>query len=55
MFVSEIIGTAVLIFIGCMGCIGTMGPTPPPPMQTALTFGLTVNTIIMVCIIKYSS
>ncbi|KAK0090388.1 hypothetical protein PV325_000670 [Microctonus aethiopoides] len=47
MFVSEIIGTAVLIFIGCMGCIGTMGPTPPPPMQTALTFGLTVNTIIM--------
>ncbi|XP_012277089.1 aquaporin AQPAe.a [Orussus abietinus] len=47
MFLAEIVGTAALLFIGCMGCIGTMGPSPPPPLQTALTFGLTVNLIIM--------
>lgn len=46
-FAAETVGMGVLIFIGCMGCIGT-GPAPPPPMQTALTFGLTVNLIIMV-------
>lgn len=48
MFAAEIVGTGVLIFMGCMGCIGTMGPAPPSPMQTALTFGLTINLIIMV-------
>ncbi|KAF7993064.1 hypothetical protein HCN44_005845 [Aphidius gifuensis] len=47
MVIGEILGTGILIFIGCMGCIGTMGASPPPPMQTALTFGLTVNMIIM--------
>ncbi|XP_043483798.1 aquaporin-like isoform X2 [Leptopilina heterotoma] len=44
---AEILGTAILIFLGCMGCIGTLGSSPPPPMQSALTFGLTVNLIIM--------
>ncbi|XP_051162704.1 aquaporin-4-like isoform X2 [Leptopilina boulardi] len=44
---AEILGTAILIFIGCMGSIGTLGSSPPPPMQSALTFGLTVNLIIM--------
>ncbi|GAB1864842.1 Aquaporin AQPAe.a [Camponotus japonicus] len=48
MFAAEIVGTGILLFIGCMGCIGTMGPAPPPPLQTALTFGLTVNLIIMI-------
>lgn len=48
MFIGEVIGTGVLIFIGCMGCLGTLGPSPPPPMQMGLTFGLTVNLIIMV-------
>ncbi|XP_066598606.1 aquaporin AQPAe.a-like [Prorops nasuta] len=47
MFIAECIGTGILIFIGCMGCIGTMTLSPPPPLQTALTFGLTVNLIIM--------
>lgn len=51
MFAAEIIGTATLLFFGCMGCIGTMGPAPPPLLQTALTFGLTVNLIIMVCVV----
>lgn len=48
MFLGEVVGTGVLIFIGCMGGIGTLGRTPPPPMQSAFTFGLTVNMIIMV-------
>ncbi|XP_058794635.1 aquaporin AQPAe.a-like isoform X2 [Phymastichus coffea] len=47
MFMGELVGTASLIFIGCMGCIGTLGKEPPPPMQSALTFGLTVNLLIM--------
>lgn len=48
MFLGEVLGTGTLIFIGCMGCIGTLGVAPPPPMQTAFTFGLTVNLLIMV-------
>ncbi|XP_011308564.1 aquaporin isoform X2 [Fopius arisanus] len=47
MFLGEVVGTGVLIFIGCMGCIGSLGRSPPPPMQSAFTFGLTVNMIIM--------
>ncbi|CAL1689170.1 unnamed protein product [Lasius platythorax] len=47
MFAAEIVGTGILLFFGCMGCIGTMGPAPPP-LQIALTFGLTVNLIIMI-------
>ncbi|KAL0117103.1 hypothetical protein PUN28_010145 [Cardiocondyla obscurior] len=47
MFVAEIVGTFILMFVGCMGTIGSMGPNPPPPLQTALAFGLTVNFIIM--------
>lgn len=47
MFIAETVGTAILLFVGCMGCIGTMAISPPPPFQMALTFGLTVNLIIM--------
>ncbi|XP_014217012.1 aquaporin AQPAe.a-like isoform X2 [Copidosoma floridanum] len=47
MFVAEVVGTAILIFIGCMGCVGSLGTAPPPPMQAAFTFGLTVNLLIM--------
>ncbi|XP_011175320.2 aquaporin AQPAe.a isoform X2 [Solenopsis invicta] len=46
-FAAEIVGTGILLLIGCMGGVGTMGPAPPPPLQTALTFGLTVNLVIM--------
>lgn len=53
MFMGELVGTASLIFIGCMGGIGTMGLEPPPPLQTALTFGLTVNLLIMVSILDF--
>lgn len=44
---AEVIGTAMLVFMGCMGCIGTMGPVPTP-IQIALTFGLAVMTAIEV-------
>ena len=54
MCIAEILGTAILIFLGCMGAIGTLGPTPPPQFQSAMTFGMTVNLIIMVSNSFYS-
>ncbi|XP_011880219.1 PREDICTED: aquaporin-like [Vollenhovia emeryi] len=48
MLMAEIVGTSILLFVGCMGCVGAMGPAPPPLLQTALTFGLTVNLVIMI-------
>lgn len=48
MFIAEVIGTGILLFIGCMGSIGTMGPILPPPLQTSMAFGMTVNLLIMV-------
>ncbi|CAK9819236.1 Aquaporin AQPAe.a [Anthophora plagiata] len=47
MFISEVVGTGVLLFVGCMGSLGTMGPTPPPPLQASMAFGMTVNLLIM--------
>ncbi|CAL7936678.1 unnamed protein product [Xylocopa violacea] len=47
MFISEVVGTGALLFIGCMGCLGAMGPTPPPPLQSSIAFGMTVNLLIM--------
>lgn len=48
MFIAEVLGTAILLFIGCMGSLGTMGPILPPPLQTSMAFGMTVNLLIMV-------
>ncbi|XP_043803043.1 aquaporin AQPAe.a-like [Apis laboriosa] len=47
MFIAEVIGTGILLFVGCMGSIGTMGPILPPPLQTSMAFGMTVNLLIM--------
>lgn len=44
---GELIGTAILVFLGCTGCIGTMGQVPPP-LQIALTFGFAVMVAIQV-------
>ncbi|KAI4479496.1 hypothetical protein M0804_010893 [Polistes exclamans] len=44
MFIAEIVGTAILIFIGCMACIGSLLPSP---LQSSIAFGMTVNLIIM--------
>ena len=48
MFVAEIVGTGALLFVGCMGGIGSLTRFPPSTLQSALTFGMTVNLIIMV-------
>lgn len=45
MFGAEVIGTAMLVFFGCMGCIdwfGSLGIQPP------LNFGLTVMFVIQI-------
>ncbi|KAG5319284.1 TIP41 protein, partial [Pseudoatta argentina] len=46
MLAAEIIGTAMLLYIGCMGSVGSMG-SASPMLQTALAFGLSANFIIM--------
>ncbi|XP_076675897.1 aquaporin AQPAe.a [Andrena cerasifolii] len=47
MVIAEVVGTGILLFIGCMGSLGTMGPAPPPPLQSSMAFGMTVNLLIM--------
>lgn len=41
---AELIGTAILIFGGCMGCL--KWDTPHPDILGALSFGLVVMIII---------
>lgn len=45
MFLAELIGTAMLIFIGCMGCLSWNGQ-PPSSLQSSFTFGMVVMLII---------
>lgn len=45
MFLAELLGTALLIFLGCMGCL-SWNDQPPNPLQSAITFGMTVMLII---------
>ncbi|XP_031834616.1 aquaporin AQPAe.a [Nomia melanderi] len=47
MFIAEVVGTGILLFIGCMGSIGSMGAGPPPQLQSSIAFGMTVNVLIM--------
>lgn len=47
LFLSELIGTALLIFLGCMGCVSFDG-SPPNSLQVSLAFGLIVMVIISV-------
>ena len=47
MSVAELIGTAILVFLGCMGCIGSL-TTTPSTLQGSLAFGLTVLIVIQV-------
>ncbi|XP_076180860.1 aquaporin isoform X2 [Ptiloglossa arizonensis] len=42
---AELIGTSVLVLMGCMGCIGSFGVVPSH-FQIAITFGLTVMVVI---------
>ncbi|KAG7212268.1 hypothetical protein KM043_012597 [Ampulex compressa] len=42
---AELIGTAMLVFLGCMGCVSSLGVVPPH-LQITLTFGLAVMVVI---------
>lgn len=44
---AEVIGTSMLVFIGCMGCVGSLG-VAPSHLQIALTFGLAVMIVVQV-------
>lgn len=45
MFLAELIGTAMLMFLGCMGCL-TWNGQPPSAFQSSMTFGMVVMLII---------
>lgn len=42
---AEAIGTALLLFIGCMGCVSGLGFVPPP-FQSTVTFAFGVMIVI---------
>lgn len=44
---AELIGTAILVLMGCMGCIGSLGVVPFH-LQITLTFGLAIMVVIQV-------
>lgn len=48
LFVSEFIGTALLLFLGCMGCLLSIHGIPIPAHFVAISFGLTIMIIIMI-------
>lgn len=49
---AEMLGTSMLVFIGCMGCNAGLGVVPPH-LQITLTFGLAVMVVIQ-CIAHIS-
>lgn len=44
---AEMIGTSMLVLLGCMGCIGSLGVVPSH-FQISITFGLAVMVVIQV-------
>lgn len=46
-FLSELLGTGLLVFIGCMGCIGTMG-VAVTHLNICLIFGLAVMMCVQI-------
>lgn len=44
---AELIGTAMLVFLGCMGCVGSLG-VQPSLLQISFAFGLVVMLVIQV-------
>lgn len=46
LFLAELIGTALLMFLGCMSCIPWNGP--PNALQGSLAFGMVVMLIITI-------
>lgn len=47
---AELLGTAMLVFLGCMGCVGSLG-NQPALLQVSFVFGLAVMLVIQVIII----
>jgi aquaporin related protein len=45
-FLAEVLGTAILLFIGCMGCVMDYLPSYVAHLQICLNFGFAV----MICI-----
>jgi aquaporin rerated protein, invertebrate len=45
LFLAEVIGTGLLVFLGCMGCVNGFGFTPSH-LSICLGFGLAVMLII---------
>jgi glycerol uptake facilitator-like aquaporin len=48
MLLAELVGTGMLIFLGCMGTVVGMTHAPHPHLLTAFAFGLTVMIVIQV-------
>ncbi|XP_037914412.1 aquaporin AQPAn.G-like isoform X1 [Hermetia illucens] len=46
-FLAELIGTALLVFFGCMGCASSMG-VPSTHLNICINFGLTVMFIVQI-------
>lgn len=45
---SEIFGTAILVFLGCLGCVNGMMTIPVSSEQVSLTFGLAIMISVQV-------
>ncbi|XP_058798982.1 aquaporin AQPcic-like [Phymastichus coffea] len=50
--VAEMIGTAILVFLGCLGCVGSLGNVPSY-LQMCLSFGFAV-VIAITCVAHIS-
>ncbi|KAJ8976591.1 hypothetical protein NQ317_004689 [Molorchus minor] len=46
MFMAEVIGTGVLMFLGCMGCVTQVDDPPAVHHMSSLAFGLIILLII---------
>lgn len=45
---AEIIGTGMLLFLGCLGGVPSIAHVAPPALQSGLIFGITVAAIVQV-------
>lgn len=47
-FLAELIGTALLLFLGCMGCIDGLNSELPSSLLRATNFGFVVMLLVNV-------
>lgn len=45
---GEVVGTAILVFMGCMGCVADITGGPIPHLQISFAFGLAVMIAVQV-------